>query len=242
MMTERKRRSEDGRDMDAQPPPSLAKKRHTAKDGDFDTLSADFDENAAMLDLGSIREFQKEAIWRQMQEYKRDALRAQRRTSDIEQRQAAWEARIAGVCTLWDRAVCDLEAIVNENGSAQAAEKPVSDAWLDIMLPQKVPRRASAEAESEPADNAQLSIERFNKSVNDVLQQLQIKSKQSEVDWQAAIERLSRTRATQTDVDELKAQVALISRQLSESKEVLDQRETELRRALKQLDRRICPT
>ncbi|KAJ2334158.1 hypothetical protein GGH92_008402, partial [Coemansia sp. RSA 2673] len=50
-MTERKRRSEDGRDLDAQPQPTLAKKRHTSKDNDFGAVSADFDANAAMLDL-----------------------------------------------------------------------------------------------------------------------------------------------------------------------------------------------
>ncbi|KAJ2219411.1 hypothetical protein IWW45_009332, partial [Coemansia sp. RSA 485] len=93
-MTERKRRSEDGKDMDSQqqqqPPLSLAKKRNTAKDEDFKSLSAEFDQNAAMLDLEGIREFQKEAIWRQMQEYKRDALRAQQQTKSFERRQSAW--------------------------------------------------------------------------------------------------------------------------------------------------------
>ncbi|KAJ2409229.1 E3 ubiquitin-protein ligase bre1 [Coemansia sp. RSA 2526] len=232
-MTERKRRSEDGRDMEAQPPPSLAKKRHTAKDSDFDALSAEFDENAGMLNLDAIREFQKEAIWRQMQEYKRDAHRAQQRTGEIEQRQAAWEARIASVCVLWDRAVRDLDAVVNET---QPAGTTAPEAWLEIMLPR------NTQADSETSDNAQSSIEQFNTSVNNVLRQLQDKSKQSEVDWQAAIERLSRTRATQTDVDELKAQVALMTRQLTDSRGVLEQRESELRRALKQLDRRICPT
>ncbi|KAJ1743165.1 E3 ubiquitin-protein ligase bre1 [Coemansia sp. RSA 989] len=239
-MTERKRRSEDGRDADAQPPPSLAKKRHTAKADDFEALSAEFDETAAMLDLGAIREFQKEAIWRQMQEYKRDAQRAEQHSANIEQRQAAWEERIAGVCTMWDQAIRDLDAIVNEVEPAAAAESG-PQTWLDIMLPRKPP--ASSSSPSEPAaEAASAGMERFSESVNNVLRQLQAKSKQSEIDWQAAIDRLSRTRATQADMEEMKAQVALLSRQLTESKEMLELRESELRRALKQLDRRICPT
>ncbi|KAJ2842452.1 E3 ubiquitin-protein ligase bre1, partial [Coemansia brasiliensis] len=237
-MTERKRRSEDGRDADAQPPPTLAKKRHTAKADDFEALSAEFDENAAMLDLGAIREFQKEAIWRQMQEYKRDAQRAEQRSANIEQRQAAWEERIAGVCTMWDQAIHDLDAIVNGVETAEATEPQT---WLDIMLPRKLP--ASSSSASDPAaDNARAGMEKFNASVNNVLRQLQAKSKQSEIDWQAAIDRLSQTRATQADMEEMKAQVALLSRQLTESKEMLELRESELRRALKQLDRQICPT
>ncbi|KAJ1836336.1 E3 ubiquitin-protein ligase bre1 [Coemansia sp. RSA 2711] len=244
-MTERKRRSEDGQELNAQPPPSLAKKRHTAKESDFEALSTEFDENAGMLDLDAIREFQKEAIWRQMQEYKRDAQRAQQRSSDIELRHAAWEQRIAGVCAQWDRAVRDLDAIVNDaEPSSTAAPDTTPQTWLEIMLPRQTPSgaQAAAAAETQAAGDAQTSIERFNESVNSVLRQLQTKSKQSEVDWQAAIDRLSRTRATQADLDELKAQVALLSRQLSESKEVLEQREFDLRHALKQLDRRICPT
>ncbi|KAJ2450316.1 E3 ubiquitin-protein ligase bre1 [Coemansia sp. RSA 2336] len=238
-MTERKRRSEDGRDADAQPPPSLTKKRHTAKADDFEALSAEFDETAAMLDLGAIREFQKEAIWRQMQEYKRDAQRAEQRSVNIEQRQAAWEERIAGVCTMWDQAIRDLDAIVNEVEPAAAESAPQT--WLDIMLPRKPP--ASSLSSSEPvAENASAGMEKFSESVNNVLRQLQAKSKQSEIDWQAAIDRLSRTRATQADMEEMKTQVALLSRQLTESKEMLELRESELRRALKQLDRRICPT
>ncbi|KAJ2000131.1 hypothetical protein GGI04_004278, partial [Coemansia thaxteri] len=139
-MTERKRRSEDGRDMDAQPPAGLTKKRHTAKDNEFQAGSAEFDESAAMLDLESIREFQKEAIWRQMQEYKRDAARAQQQATEIERRQARWAERIAGVCTLWDQTARDLDAIA---GSAEEATADAEHgALIDVVLPIKSPRRA----------------------------------------------------------------------------------------------------
>ncbi|KAJ1734579.1 E3 ubiquitin-protein ligase bre1 [Coemansia biformis] len=248
-MTERKKRSEDGRDMDdVQPPPSLAKKRHTTKESDFQTLSAEFDENASMLDLESIREFQKEAIWRQMKEYKRDAQRATGRTAAAEQRQAWWEERISGICAQWDRAIRDLDTIFNTADAAVA--KPPSDAatqeaWLDIMLPRKIPsshHAAPAAAGGSGLDGAQSGIERFYASVNKVLRQLQARSSASDVDWAAAADRLSRSRAAQDYADELKSEMALLSRRLSESKEALEQRENELRRALKRLDRKICPT
>ncbi|KAJ2618089.1 E3 ubiquitin-protein ligase bre1 [Coemansia sp. RSA 1365] len=248
-MTERKRRSEDGRDMEPQPPPSLAKKRHTTKEGELQTLSTDFDENTTMLDLESIREFQKEAIWRQMQEYKRDAQRAHQHANAMERRQTLWEERIAGVCVLWERAVHDLDAIVNvaeTKPATTAATSMPQEAWMELMLPQMLPAHDRADSTAgykiPSVDEAQSSIERFNSSVNNVLQQLQATSSQSEIDWAAAIDRLSRSRAAQEDTDELKSRVALFSRQLAESKELLEQREHELRRALKHLDRSVCPT
>ncbi|KAJ2065139.1 E3 ubiquitin-protein ligase bre1 [Coemansia sp. S146] len=246
-MTERKRRSEDGRDLDAQPQPTLAKKRHTTKEGDFGTVSADFDSNAAMLDLDSIREFQKEAIWRQMQEYKRDAARAHQKATDVERRQVKWAERIGGVCSLWDQAVRDLEAILNDS-SDPATIIAQHEPLIDAILPVKPHHRTTAGSndkttEMSSTEAAQSSLERFNASVNNVLKQLQHKSEaRSPIDWSAAADRLSRIRVSQSEVDDLKSRVALLSRQLSEERDVLEERETELRRALKRLDRMVCPT
>ncbi|KAJ2100867.1 E3 ubiquitin-protein ligase bre1 [Coemansia sp. S100] len=246
-MTERKRRSEDGRDLDAQPQPTLAKKRHTSKDNDFGTVSADFDANAAMLDLDSIRNFQKEAIWRQMQEYKRDAARAHLKATDVERRQAKWAERIGSVCSMWDQAVRDLEAIVNDS-SDPATIVAQHEPLIDVVLPVKSHHRSAAgsndnAAESSSTEAAQSSLERFNASVNNVLKQLQHKSEaRSPIDWSVAADRLSRMRVSQSEVDDLKSRVALLSRQLSEERDVLEERETELRRALKRLDRMACPT
>ncbi|KAJ2747360.1 E3 ubiquitin-protein ligase bre1 [Coemansia sp. BCRC 34301] len=251
MMTERKRRSEDGRDIDAQPQPALTKKRHTAKESDFGAMSGDFDAHSAMLDLvqyfESIREFQKEAIWRQMQEYKRDAARAHQRATDVERRQVQWAERIGGVCILWDQAVRDLDAIVNDS-SDPATTVAQHEPLIDTILPAKslhhrVTSSSDGSLECPSTDAAQSSLERFNASVNSVLKQLQHKSTgQSPIDWGAAADRLSRVRVSQSEVDDLKSRVALLSRQLSEEREVLEEREAELRRALKRLDRTVCPT
>ncbi|KAJ2488629.1 E3 ubiquitin-protein ligase bre1 [Coemansia sp. RSA 2050] len=247
-MTERKRRSEDGRDLDAQPQPTLVKKRHTTKDSDFGALLADFDANAAMLDLESIREFQKEAIWRQMQEYKRDAARAQQKATDVERRQAKWAERIGGVCSLWDQAVRDLETIVNDSSDPViivAQHEPLIDAILPVSTHRRTASSGSSDStvEMSSTEAAQSSLERFNSSVNNVLKQLQHKSEtRSPIDWSAAADRLSRVRVSQSEVDDLKSRVALLSHQLSEERDMLEEREAELRRALKRLDRSVCPT
>ncbi|KAJ1993942.1 E3 ubiquitin-protein ligase bre1 [Coemansia spiralis] len=237
-MTERKRRSEDGRDMDDQPPPSLTKKRNTARESDFQALSAEFDENSGMLDMESIREFQKEAIWRQMQEYKRDARSAQQHASDLERRQVVWTERMASICSLWDRAVRDLDTIVN--GSSTAARPPNDSlaTWLELVIPSKAPLPHSG---NEHVDATRTSLESFNQSVHGILQKLQEKDGQG-VDWPSAVSRISLTRATQDQVDELKSHVASLSKQLAEKKDMLELREDELRRALKRADRSACPT
>ncbi|KAJ1962871.1 E3 ubiquitin-protein ligase bre1 [Dipsacomyces acuminosporus] len=259
MMTERKRRSEEGRELDAQTQPTIAKKRHTAKDNDFQAMSAEFDEKAAMLDLDSIREFQKEAIWRQMQEYKRDAHRAQQRTSDLERRQAVWVRRIGEVCSLWDKAVRDLDVLINgaQPTDSQGSHSAQSS-WLDILLPTKPPahsgpsaaepghaelNESDSSASLDSADSTKSSLERFNASVRNVLRQLQAKSTAHDsIDWPSAVERLARIRTSESEIDSLKSRVAIYSRQITEEKELLEVREGELRRALKRLDRSICPT
>ncbi|KAJ2701303.1 E3 ubiquitin-protein ligase bre1 [Coemansia sp. IMI 203386] len=253
MMTERKRRSEDGKDMDSQqqqqPPLSLAKKRNTAKDEDLKSLSAEFDQNAAMLDLEGIREFQKEAIWRQMQEYKRDALRAQQQTKFFERRQSVWVEQINSICHLWERAIHDLDAVVNSSDSSSSESRGSQEAWLELFLPTNISfdsqssvSRTNEAVTLESSEQAKSNLERFNASVQNVLRHLSTKSTGEPIDWPSAVDRLTRLRVSQGEVDELKSKVVLMSRQLSEKRELLEQRESELRRALKRLDRSICPT
>ncbi|KAJ2694017.1 E3 ubiquitin-protein ligase bre1, partial [Coemansia spiralis] len=199
----------------------------------------------------SIREFQKEAIWRQMQEYKRDAQRATGLTAAAEQRQARWEERIAAVCAGWSRAIHDLEAIFNptENPAAAGTQSGAAtqETWLEIMLPRSGPSGpvadAAAAADSVVAADAQSGIERFYDSVNSVLRQLQSgSSAPTTIDWAAAVDRLACSRGAADNINDLQSQVALLSRRLSETREALEQRELDLRHTLKRLDRKLCPT
>ncbi|KAJ1770232.1 E3 ubiquitin-protein ligase bre1 [Coemansia sp. RSA 1843] len=249
-MTERKRRSEDGRDMDNQSPQSLTKKRNTAKENDFHALSAEFDENAGMLDLDYIRNFQKEAIWRQMQEYKRDARSAQRHANDLERRQTRWVERMAGVCNLWDRAVRDLDIIINGNESISIdpdLSKESLESWLELVIPSHLSDSSQEKQEERQEETAstRASLEKFNQSVQSILRKLQERDNDrthQAVDWPGAVDRIFQSRATQSQVDELKTRVASLSHHLAEKKQIFDAREHELRRALKRMDRNACQT
>ncbi|KAJ1951734.1 E3 ubiquitin-protein ligase bre1, partial [Linderina pennispora] len=199
----------------------------------------------------SIREFQKEAIWRQMQEYKRDARRSQQRASDLERRQEQWTMRIGRLCHAWDQAVAQLDTIINSDasdGSLSSAHPSAVDSWLGMLLPTKIAETADdgmatddSSSAVEKSDVVQTSLQRFNRAVQTILRQLEGKST-SPVDWQSAIERLSRMRTSEKEVADLRSQVAQFSRQIAEEREQLEASQTELRRALKKLDRSVCPT
>ncbi|KAJ1933858.1 hypothetical protein FBU59_005889, partial [Linderina macrospora] len=172
-------------------------------------MSAEFDENAQMLDLESIREFQKEAIWRQMQEYKRDARRSQQRASDLERRQEQWTLRIGRLCQAWDHAVTQLDIIINKDAgdgrSSPSARTSAVESWLSVLLPTKITDTADesqTEADSssavEKSEVVQTSLQRFNRAAQAMVRQLEGKST-TPVDWQSAIERLSRTHTSEKE-------------------------------------------
>ncbi|KAJ2557979.1 E3 ubiquitin-protein ligase bre1 [Coemansia sp. RSA 1933] len=186
-----------------------------------------------------------------MQEYKRDARSAQRHASDLERRQARWVERMAGVCNLWDRAVRDLDIIINGNEQPSDSRAPSEDSlesWLELVVPSRLSDISHTSQEDEQQAEvafAQTSIEKFNQSVQGILRKLQEKDDDrihQAVDWSGAVDRIFQTRATQNQVDELKARVASLSQQLTEKKQILDTREHELRRALKRMDRSACQT
>lgn len=186
-----------------------------------------------------------------MQEYKRDSIRSQKRTNDLERRQHKWTKHIGSVCARWDRTIRDLDIIMNEDKDAPSSSI-LPQQLMDVLLPTSSFRLEDDQIQSDSNNDdddtaaAQQSLARFNGSVANVLKQLQGKAHSSGggggIDWQSAIDRLSYERVSQHEIDELKSQVALLSRQLTEERDLLDQRETELRRTLRRFDRSICPT
>ncbi|KAJ2845852.1 hypothetical protein GGI22_006423, partial [Coemansia erecta] len=136
--------------MDNQSPQSLTKKRNTAKENDFHALSAEFDENAGMLDL--------------------------RHASDLERRQTRWVERMAGVCNLWDRAVRDLDIIINGNAQLAADSSEESlETWLELVIPSKLSDIPSSQDDEQYKEVAstRTSLEKFNQSMQRILQKLQ---------------------------------------------------------------------
>ncbi|KAJ2852202.1 E3 ubiquitin-protein ligase bre1, partial [Coemansia erecta] len=183
-----------------------------------------------------------------MQEYKRDARSAQRHASDLERRQTRWMERMAGVCNLWDRAVRDLDIIINGNAQLAADSSEESlETWLELVIPSKLSDIPSSQDDEQYKEVAstRTSLEKFNQSMQRILQKLQERDNDrvlQAIDWSAAVDRIFQTRATQNQVDELKSRVASLSQQLSEKKQILDSREHELRRALKRMDRNASQT
>ncbi|RUS16709.1 hypothetical protein BC938DRAFT_476489 [Jimgerdemannia flammicorona] len=53
-----------------------------------------------------LEEFQKDAIFRQMQEYKRECARLERRTLQFEEQQVDYEAQLSAVNVQWEQVSC----------------------------------------------------------------------------------------------------------------------------------------
>ncbi|KAF9573591.1 E3 ubiquitin-protein ligase bre1 [Mortierella alpina] len=57
--------------------------------------------------------FQKEAIWRQMQEYKREHTRAQERIAQLHEKQVDYEAHLSTIDIYWNKLLQDLQMIMS---------------------------------------------------------------------------------------------------------------------------------
>ncbi|KAF9343987.1 E3 ubiquitin-protein ligase bre1, partial [Mortierella sp. AD094] len=64
---------------------------------------------------GVLLNFQKEAIWRQMQEYKREIARAQERIEQLEDKQADYDSQISSVDTYWSKLLEELRTLVSRS-------------------------------------------------------------------------------------------------------------------------------
>ncbi|KAF9200430.1 E3 ubiquitin-protein ligase bre1 [Haplosporangium sp. Z 27] len=64
---------------------------------------------------GVLLNFQKEAIWRQLQEYKREIARAQERIEQLEDRQVDYDSQIESVDTNWSKLLEDLRIMVSRS-------------------------------------------------------------------------------------------------------------------------------
>ncbi|KAF9997995.1 hypothetical protein BGZ65_006452 [Modicella reniformis] len=63
---------------------------------------------------GVLLNFQKEAIWRQMQEYKREAARADERIIKLENKQADYNKQISTVDAYWNKLLDDLKQLISQ--------------------------------------------------------------------------------------------------------------------------------
>ncbi|KAG0207878.1 E3 ubiquitin-protein ligase bre1 [Mortierella sp. GBA30] len=71
--------------------------------------------------------FQKEAIWRQTQEYKRETARAVERISQLEVKQADYDAHLSAVDEYWDKLLSDLLSLVSRTEIAKDHASAILD-------------------------------------------------------------------------------------------------------------------
>ncbi|KAK4054236.1 E3 ubiquitin-protein ligase bre1 [Microbotryomycetes sp. JL201] len=90
---------------------------HTRTNGDSDA------EDGEQSEDDQLELFRKEAIWREMQEFKRKLDRAQRTVDQLETDKAAYEARLSAVDIVWTQLVNEAEMLLPSTSVAAADSK-----------------------------------------------------------------------------------------------------------------------
>ncbi|KAF9917640.1 E3 ubiquitin-protein ligase bre1 [Linnemannia zychae] len=78
----------------------------------FDSAAPESCEPASITEE-ILHNFQKDAIWRQMQEYKREYSRAQERIAQLNEKQIDYEAHLSTVDVYWNKLLQDLKMIIS---------------------------------------------------------------------------------------------------------------------------------
>ncbi|KAF9963091.1 E3 ubiquitin-protein ligase bre1 [Mortierella alpina] len=110
--------------------------------------------------------FQKEAIWRQMQEYKREHTRAQERITRLNEKQVDYEAHLGTIDIYWNKLLQDLQMIMSrvditlepkdmvledgtsfaafltDNSNGEMRHHDISELAMDVLKPAVVARSA----------------------------------------------------------------------------------------------------
>ncbi|KAG0377029.1 E3 ubiquitin-protein ligase bre1 [Mortierella sp. AD032] len=98
--------------------PSSKKKQFTGTDSNNPSALSNStvkEESEPMTTTEEIlHNFQKEAIWRQMQEYKREYTRAQEHIAQLNERQVDYEAHLSTVDLYWNKLLQDLKMITSK--------------------------------------------------------------------------------------------------------------------------------
>ncbi|KAF8936763.1 E3 ubiquitin-protein ligase bre1 [Dissophora ornata] len=164
-------------------------------------IAKDDTENMSTAE-GVLLSFQKEAIWRQMQEYRREAARAQERISRVEEKQSCYDAQISVLDAYWSKLQDDLRAFISRS-------KIVVDRD-DMVLKDPILQESSA-------------LQQLTAEYNNITQQF--KKGQSDID------RLQAKCHEFTDqVLRLKNELEMTKNRLNETSEDLDDSAERLRR------------
>ncbi|KAJ1919295.1 E3 ubiquitin-protein ligase bre1 [Mycoemilia scoparia] len=260
MSSERKRQSSDaspssqfgGNNNNSATSPPLPKKRHTSSNK-LDTLPSNkqFEETLSQcIDIDNLHAFQKEAIWRQMQEYKRQASRAREYCSVLERRQDVWVENITRFCQAWDR-LSGFLGLFDSSEALSKESKTTGRQFLDLFLPYGTNdfnfsdrARTPTKPDSEAQDSIKKMVNQLEviaeKTINVVVAKQNSLGSDSTT-TASSLNDLSFGKEEREQVPALKSQVERYRRRALDAEKLLEIRDEALRSTEKLLDRYRSP-
>ncbi|ORY04513.1 hypothetical protein K493DRAFT_53437 [Basidiobolus meristosporus CBS 931.73] len=130
-MIDRKRRKSG--DIDLDEVSSSPHKRQNNDPNEMESSSKARDDDPATQAEEHILNFQKEAIWRQMQTYKRRAQRAQEAITKLKEKQDSYGARFLLVAHTWEKLLDDLKLVASRLGGTAIEFEPEKN-FLSFLL------------------------------------------------------------------------------------------------------------
>ncbi|PVU94739.1 hypothetical protein BB561_002295 [Smittium simulii] len=236
-MTERKRSLETDTKMQDDVA-ILSKKKRNREDDKAIQVIKEFDDNLEqMIDMENIRNFQKEAIWRQMNEYKRESLRDKAKVKEVEEKQRVWAERIGRMCAIWEGTSEKLKNSLPDSVEWKKLDSNESR-WIRLIF-----------LEKGLYDNSLQSLEEINDPINNLQTKTKdlcslyelIVSKFSDENFDIKADKFTLKNYDDSDYFKLQSQLDISELQLNNLKKNLDEREEELLAAQKKFDRSLCP-
>ncbi|OMJ10582.1 E3 ubiquitin-protein ligase BRE1 [Smittium culicis] len=231
MMTERKRGFEDEIKDQSSLSPKKKKYLDQSKPGSHENQNDDNMDN--LINIDEIRNFQKEAIWRQMMEYKRESLRDKERVKQLEARQLEWTKRISHFCLVWEKSSENLKNTINPDSSKES-----SSSWLQLMV-------GDFSLNSIPDDissNFSFTANKLEEKTQELCSFISTVATQNlgstNIDYGTFFNNPSNS---EKEIFSLKSQIDICKLQISDFKKTLADREEDLKKALKKADRLQCP-
>ncbi|KAK9763155.1 E3 ubiquitin-protein ligase bre1 [Basidiobolus ranarum] len=211
-MIDRKRRKSG--DLDLEDVTSSPHKRQNNDLNENESSSKGRDDDPATQAEEHILNFQKEAIWRQMQKYKRKAQRAEENIARLKKKQDTYESRFLMIARFWDKLIDDLKLVTTRLGETEPEFKPEKN-FLSFLLTESDESGELLEFVRNKAD--------FSKEIlNQVVTKLVIIEEKRE-STNADLRKLAELNSS--DSSEL---VSLLKRENKELKELYDQQNTSM--------------
>ncbi|PVU88505.1 hypothetical protein BB559_000155 [Furculomyces boomerangus] len=240
-MTERKRVYEDDLKNDEGLIVS-SKKKKIPNSEKAAILEREFDQNLEqMFDIKGIKAFQKEAIWRQMLEYKRESQKDKERVREMEERLLEWSSNIGQLCVVWEKTSSHLKSKAKHNLSS----KPQNDnkSLFQYLISDSLNGKSPTDGLNSEFSNSQNKLLEKTQELCDLIETVANSAAENleSKDLPSSLENHNTISSNSPDMFKLQSELDISHLQIRDYKSLVEKRDEELRKAYKKIDRLQSP-